>query len=155
MDENGKRVRHAWNNRDIPIILRRRHGKLRLRVPFKSIDPLWVGRTGAWLHASGKHHPEWHNQGRYWEVPQSWFNNLVDRLLRTYGKLHIIQPHREQEKCARRCKEAKGHICECSCLGKHHGEENMSGWLEITETFATRWGEEETACRLMILKPLG
>jgi hypothetical protein len=27
-------------------------------------------------------------------------------------------------KCDSRCQNATGHICECSCGGKHHGENN-------------------------------
>lgn len=30
----------------------------------------------------------------YWELPKSWFNDLVDRALQRYGKVYIIQPYR-------------------------------------------------------------
>jgi hypothetical protein len=35
-------------------------------------------------------------------------------------------------------------------MGANHGFGNDGSWFEVSETFATRWGEEELACRLMV-----
>jgi hypothetical protein len=82
-------------------------------------------------------------------LPKSWFNDLVDRALRLYGKVYIIQPYREQEICARACQEAQGHECQCSCMGANHGIGNDGSWFEVSDTFSSRWGERELACRLL------
>lgn len=51
--------------------------------------------------------PEWTGEKEaYWELPQGWFNDFVERALVRYGKVYIIQPYREQEICARACQEA-------------------------------------------------
>jgi hypothetical protein len=87
--------------------------------------------------------------GCHWELPKSWFNDFVDRALKRYGKVYIIQPYREQEICARACQEALGHECQCSCMGANHGIGNDGSWFEVSDTFSTRWGERELACRLL------
>ena len=82
-------------------------------------------------------------------LPKSWFNDFVDRALRRYGKVYIIQPYREQEICAQACQEAQGHECQCSCMGANHGIGNDGNWFEVSDAFSTRWGERELACRLL------
>jgi hypothetical protein len=62
------------------------------------------------------------------------------------AKLYIIQPYREQEKCSPSCQDAEGHECQCSCMGRYHGIGRVS------DTFATRWGDQELACRLLTVK---
>jgi len=109
------------------------------------------------LKGDKKLQPDWIKDKGYWETPHTWFNDLVNRLLRKFGKLYIIQPLREQEKCAPACLNAQGHICQCSCLGANHGAGNDGSWFEVSETFAVRWKEVSYACRLMVanqsLKP--
>jgi hypothetical protein len=91
----------------------------------------------------------WIDKHRYWELPKAWFNDFVDRSLSRYGKVYIIQPYREQEKCAPACQNATGHECQCSCMGEHHGAGNDGSWFEVSDTFATRWGDLHLACRLL------
>ncbi len=80
----------------------------------------------------------------------AWFSDLVERCLDRYGKVYIIQPFREQEKCAPACMNATGHDCQCSCMGANHGAGLAGGrWKVIDEAFATRWGDELIACRLL------
>ncbi len=87
---------------------------------------------------------------KYWEVPAAWFNDFVDRALERYSELYVIQPYREQEKCASACLNATGHECQCSCMGANHGAGNDGSWFEVNEAFATRWGDQVLACRRMI-----
>jgi hypothetical protein len=152
--ESAERLRQAWNQQTIPVILRRGKGfSLRLRVPINSNDPLWVGKTRHWIKGTGRRIPEWHRDGKFWEVPQSWLDDLIHRLLNKYRQLYVIQPYREQEICARACWDAKGHECQCSCMGANHGQGKSGSWLEVSETFATKWGDQEVACRLLKAKP--
>lgn len=144
-ESNSNELKHVWGQKGMPVVLRRngKGEKLRVRLPFSDDNRHWLqnGRrtTPAW---SGKH--------QCWELPKAWFNDFVTQALNRYGKLYVIQPYREQEKCSPACLNATGHECECSCMGANHGAGNDGSWFEVTETFATRWGEHELACRLMI-----
>jgi hypothetical protein len=48
------------------------------------------------------------------------------------------------------CLGAEKHECQCSCMGANHGAGNDGSWFEITDYFATRWGERSLACRLLV-----
>ena len=141
--ECGK-LRRIWNQEKIPVVLRRngKGEKLRVRLPYSN-------NNRGWLQNARRTSPEWLSELGCWELPKAWFNDFVDRALERYGKLYVIQPYREQEKCSPKCLEAVGHICECSCMGANHGAGNDGSWFEVNETFASRWGDRELACRLM------
>lgn len=147
MLDDREKIEGIWLQKTVPVIFRRGPGyPLLLRLPY-------VNGNYDWLRNQKHRKPKWlPGNKNYWELPASWFNDLVNRLLRRWGKLYIIQPHRKQEKCARACWEARGHECECSCLGEHHGSQNPSGkWFEVSDTFATKWQTKELACRLLKL----
>jgi len=146
-------LRRIWKQNDIPVIVRKGKGyKLRVKLPHPGDDFANRLRARALLQSirpKGRQ-PQWLDQFDGWELSQDWFSDLVDHLLKRFSKLYIIQPYREQEKCASRCMNARGHDCECSCMGAHHGAGGPNGgWFEVSETFATRWGESRLACRLM------
>ncbi|MGA1809429.1 MULTISPECIES: hypothetical protein [Sphingobium] len=149
------RLKAIWNQKEIPVFLRREEGRPRLRLPCNWNSYAHVALTRNWIRAGRHSIPESDYKRRYWEVPASWFNELLKQLLQEYGKLYVIQPFREQEKCSQMCWDAKGHECQCSCMGKNHGQGKSGHWLEISETFATRWGEMEYACRLLTMKKNG
>lgn len=143
--EGGERLRDIWNQGRIPVILRRgeKGEKLRVRLPYAQDNR-------EWLQNEKRTAPTWVGGERYWETPKGWFNDLVRRSLIRYERLYIIQPFREQEKCAPACMNAIGHECECSCMGANHGAGNDGSWFEVSETFATRWSGRHLACQLMI-----
>ncbi|WP_426313525.1 hypothetical protein ACN9MF_17980 [Methylobacterium fujisawaense] len=142
-------VERVWNQKFVPVAWRHneRGEKLWVRMPYASTNR-------AWLQKSGKKSPEWIQAHKRWETPKSWFDDLVDRFLERYGKVYIIQPFREQEKCSPACQNAKGHECQCSCMGANHGAGNDGSWFEVSETFATKWSETQLACRLLTKRPL-
>jgi hypothetical protein len=146
MEETRERILAAWNQKPIPVIVRRekKGEKLCVRLPYEK-------NNRQWLQKGRKNSPEWISEKKQWEIPKSWFNDLVERLLTKYKKLYIIQPFKEQQKCAPACMNATGHVCECSCMGANHGVGNDGSWFEVSDTFATRWGEAHVACRLMTL----
>jgi len=119
--------------------------RLRARLPYAETNR-------AWLQNGRRTRPIWVSSKQYWELPKAWFNDFVNRCLERYGKVYIIQPYREQEKCAPACLNATGHECECSCMGQNHGAGNDGSWFEVSETFATRWGNRQLACRLLTAK---
>lgn len=145
---DNEELMHVWNQHEIPVILRRT-GKgqlLRMRLPYADSNRIW-------LQGGRRISPTWIASKRYWELPKAWFNDVVERALRTYGQIHVIQPYREQEKCSPACLNASGHECQGSCMGRNHGAGNDGTWFEISETFATRWGDQMLACRLMKISP--
>lgn len=139
--------RSVWNQGTIPVIIRRtgKGEQHRLRLPYFVDNREWLGN-------GRRTRPAWISENRYWEIPKSWFNDFIDRGLRRFGELWIIQPYREQEVCAPACQNAKGHECQCSCMGANHGLGSDGSWFEVNEAFATKWGEKEWACRLLTIR---
>lgn len=125
------------------MILRRPQGeRLRMRLPYAEDNR-------GWLREGRRSKPEWLAAYQCWELPKAWFNGLVDSSLLRFGAVYVIQPYREMEKCAPACLNAKGHECECSCMGQNHGQGSDGTWFEVSETFAFRWGPQHLACRLL------
>lgn len=128
----------------IPVLYRAgsKGTKLRVRLPYAVTNR-------AWLQSFGRRNPVWLSERKIWEVPKSWFDDMVEAALKKYGRLYVIQPYREEERCSPQCLNAVGHECQCSCMGANHGQGNDGSWFEVSETFATRWGERTLACRLL------
>ena len=145
--EDRRRIEEIWRQSRIPVIYRGGKGKkVLLRLPYRDGNRNWI-RNGK------RTDPEWDASKKYWTCPASWFNDLVKRAVPEWGSLYIIQPYREQEKCAPACWNAEGHECQCSCMGANHGSHSSgSGWAIISETFATRWNNADLACRLLTHK---
>lgn len=134
----------VWNQKRVPVVFRsgRKGSKLAIRLPFAT-------GNRQWLQNGKRITPDWRGDRQCWQTPVAWFNEFVERALARYGKLYVIQPYREQEKCSPACLNATGHECQCSCMGANHGAGNDGSWFEVTDTFATRWGERRYASRLM------
>jgi len=131
------RLLDVWNQTKTPVVLRRpgRGAKVRVRLPYAKDNRFWLKNGNLhdphWIDGDGK---------RYWEIPKAWFNDFVARALEKYGQLYVIQPYREQEKCAPACMNAVGHECQCSCMGQNHGAGQHGHWFVVSDTFAMRWG---------------
>jgi len=139
-----EQLKQIWNQQNIPVVLRSGgKEKLKTRVPYSKDNR-------AWLKVGHRIDPEWDKEKKYWALPKSWFNDIVIKCIEKHGRVYVIQPYREQEKCAPACWNAKGHECNCSCMGANHGSQGENAdWLVISDAFATRWGEKEYACRLL------
>jgi hypothetical protein len=146
-DIETERIKQIWGQARVPVLVQRGKGKPpHCRLPYepKKRD------NRAWIRNGRRTDVRWDRERKYWEFPQAWFNDLVDRCLEEFGKVYIIQPYREQEKCAPACWNAMGHECQCSCMGENHGAGSAAGrWKIVSDTFATRWGEATFACRLL------
>jgi len=142
MPDDLQRLRQVWNQQQVPVIMRNSKSRPRMRLPFADDNRHWIehGRSTRAV---------WMRDKKQWEVPKSWFNDLVQRSLDRYGSLYIIQPFVEQEKCAPACMHAKGHVCQCSCMGANHGAGMTSDWLVISDNFAVRYERSMVACRLL------
>lgn len=153
MDNNQEKLKEIWNQRQIPVILWRtgKGEKVRLRLPYTK-------NNRDWLKADRRINPEWCEKPlKCWEIPKSWFNDVVERSLDRWGKTYIIQPYRESQICTPSCRNAQGHDCECSCMGLNHGmgdeKAKEDGWFMTSDGFAVMWGNKMLASRLLIRKP--
>lgn len=148
------RLRAIWKQNELPVILRMEDGHpLRIKIPGNHSNLMWRLSAAHWIRANRQRKPKWDCRYKCWEAPKSWLNDLVRQVLLGYKKFYLIQPYREHEKCAPACFNAKGHDCECSCMGANHGAGGPgAGWFTVSDAFATRWGERHLACRLMVLK---
>lgn len=147
LTHNSSLLKRIWNQKIIPVIFRSlSERKVRIRVPFNSDNREWIKE-------GHRNKPKWDINQKCWILPNSWFNDIVNKCIDKYSKVYIIQPFRKQEKCAPACWNAKYHECNCSCMGANHGNRSPNNdWLIISETFATKWGEKEYACRLLSTK---
>lgn len=94
----------------------------------------------------------WNQEKRYWIVPAAWYDKLVEKALKKFGRVYLIQVYRELQVCAPACWNARGYHCECSCMGANHGTGHPGGgWYELDETCALNWGIKTYACRLLKL----
>lgn len=143
-----ERIEKIWFQPEVAVTYRRGKGKpLLVRLPYHPTNRHW-------LQNGRRNKPKWNNEKKYWTIPYAWLDDTIKRSLERWGSMYLIQPYREQEKCARACWEAGCHECSCSCGGANHGSQNPYGrWHEVSETFATRWHNAELACRLLTKKP--
>ncbi len=141
------KIKRIWSQPVIPVIYRQAKGKpLSLKLPYHADNRVW-------LQNGGRTKPKWDKERKHWVLPYAWLNRLVESTLHRWGKLYIIQPYRVQEKCAPACWNAEGYECQCSCMGENHGMGDPGGkWFVVDDTFATKWGEQEYACRLLVKK---
>jgi hypothetical protein len=134
---DSSRLVAVWQQQNIPVAWRS-GGKgqpLLAKLPYRPDNR-------AWISSIGRNRPQWNAANKYWEIPKSWFNALVDRSLQRFGSIYVVQPFREQEKCAPACMNAKGHECQCSCMGANHGAGNDGSWFErryIARLSVLRW----------------
>lgn len=139
-------IREKWRHQTIPMAIRsdEKGTKVLVHLPFADGNKIWV-------RSLGKTKPEYIRDQQAWELPKSWFNIFVEAALERYGKLYVVQPYRAFEVCAPACRNAKGHDCNCSCMGQNHGAGDEGGWFDVSETFSIRWGQKEMALRLMTM----
>lgn len=144
MDKQDSRLRKIWLQTEIPVIYRQtRPYPVLVRLPYS------VGNY-KWVRGDARHKPKWDPKYKCWETPVSWFDDLIQRSLKRFGKVYVVQLHKEHQKCAPACWDAKGFHCECSCMGENHGSGHLGGnWHEVSETFAFQWGPRQYACRLI------
>lgn len=127
-------IQEIWRQTDIPVVYRpTKTGALMVRLPYQEDNKRW-------LRAGRRSKPKWIAQKKYWELPRSWFSDLITRLLCDFGDTYLIQAHNELEVCAPACWSAQGFECNCSCLGAHHGEGMPGGrWYVVSDACAVTW----------------
>jgi hypothetical protein len=147
MGQKDPTLRIIWKQARIPVVYRQARPKpILVRLPFSPDNY-------SWLRGNHHHRPKWDRQHKCWETPAAWFDDLIRRVLNRYRQVYVIQVHREQQKCAPACWNAKGFHCECSCMGVRHGTGDPGGnWHAVSENFAFQWGPRQYACRLIVAR---
>ena len=141
--ENRQRLAAIWRQGAIPVLFRQSSGPLLVKFERFLGDRSWLRRDRQRI-------PRRNEKFFCWSTPRSWLDGLVDQFLERDGMVYIIQPLKRQQKCAPACVNALHHDCECSCMGENHGSGHLGrSWKVISEVFATKWSEEELACRLI------
>ena len=140
-------VKTIWNNKHTSVV-HRPDGKrdIRIRLPYAKDNRSYLGG------GTRKQEPVWDKESKFWSIPRSRFNEVVDLILQRHGRVYIIQPYVETEKCAPACRNATGHECQCSCLGANHGSANDGSWFDISESLSLRHGKKTLGCRLLTVK---
>lgn len=143
--ETARDAGQIWRQGVIPVLYRDTAARqLLCKLPYAADNRQWI-------QAEKVRHPEWIPRYHSWRIPQRWLNELVPRALIRFGAVYLIQPYRTQEQCAPACWDAHGFLCECSCLGEHHGENTLAadGWHIVSDACAIRWGHKQLSCRLL------
>jgi len=139
-------LREIWNNGQIPVIY---FGKsLFLRLPLEEEKYFQERETFIWMRSFGRIYPRWSIK-KCWILPKAWFSKVAKGAKERFGSVYVIQEYREFEKCAPSCWNAVGLDCQCSCLGKNHGNSVSGNWIIISETFALKWKGRTLSVRLI------
>ena len=136
-------INKIWRNGTIPVVYRPGNNDIKIKLPYAE------GNRKFLKGGTRKREPVWDKKKKFWKLPKSRFNNIVDDILNRYKRVYIIQPYTETEQCAPACMNAQGYECQCSCLGANHGAGNDGRWFEISESLALKYGEDILGCRLL------
>jgi hypothetical protein len=111
---------------------------------------LWVwmpndlGRGRGWLleQLGERVRPVWLPEQRRWEVARHHLRTLAFALTEKYGTVDVFLEYRATTICDKRCREAVGEDCECSCVGEFHGNITWAGWIEVGDTVLIKPGRQ-------------
>jgi hypothetical protein len=144
MERQDPKLKEIWRQNKIPVVYRRERPKpVLVKLPY-------ADDNFSWLRGERRHKPKRNEQYKCWEIPVSWFDDIIQEALSSFGQVFVIQLYKELQKCAPSCWDAKGFHCECSCMGANHGTGHPgSNWYEVSDTFAFEWGPIKYACRLV------
>lgn len=144
MTTQDPRLRKIWFQSEIPAVYRPEKSQaLLIRLPYAADNRVW-------LKADHRNNPKWNGQHKRWETAKSWFEGIVRRALKRFGRVYVIQPFRAQQTCAPACWDAAGFTCGCSCMGQNHGSGNPAGrWYIISEALAVHWGPRQYSFKLL------
>jgi hypothetical protein len=85
MDAQDPRLREIWRQKVIPVVYRQvRPEPVLLRIPY-------APNNFEWVRGEKRHKPDWNAKFKCWETPVSWFDELIERTLRKFGKVYVIQ----------------------------------------------------------------
>lgn len=142
METDRQKIERIWKQTSIPVAFRpaAQGAKCMVKFPYRT-------DSKDWLKKGRRSRPKWNPTKKCWEIPMAWFNDFVERAMKEWGQIYIIQPYKRAEKCAPACMNATYHECECSCMGVNHGKGQHGNWMVVNDAFAVKYGQSELACR--------
>ena len=72
--------------------------------------------------------------GDRWHLPRNCLVKLVIAGIDRYGYVVVWRDMSRLSRCTRKCLEAEGIECDCSCMGENHGAGVDDGWFERVGT---------------------
>jgi hypothetical protein len=84
MERQDPKLREIWSQKKIPIAYRQAESLL-IRLPFAPNNRFW-------LKDNHRKAPAWDTRYKCWQAPRAWFENVVQRILKRFGKVYVIQP---------------------------------------------------------------
>jgi hypothetical protein len=88
-----------------------------------------LGRRRLWLleQLGERVRPVWLAEQRRWEVARYHLHILAAALAERFGAVDVFLEYGANRICDKRCREALGDDCECSCCGEFHGGGTWAG----------------------------
>ncbi|MGW7296072.1 hypothetical protein ACWGIB_27265 [Streptomyces xiamenensis] len=65
--------------------------------------------------------PEWNTTAKRWEIARPHLKTVVSALIDRFEEADVYLEFSTTERCDKRCEEAVGDDCTCSCMGENHG----------------------------------
>lgn len=88
----------------------------------------------------------------YWTIYRQHLTLVAEAIAIRDGEVHIEMHYSLSEQCDRRCQQARGDECTCSCEGKHHGEALHASWIEVGPTTLVRSQGMKVVTRVLTRK---
>lgn len=106
-------------------------GRLRLwRLPYQRDNRGWLKEQ-----LGDRIRPSWvKGSPGHWETARAHLMPLLRALVGRFGQVEVWLEFSRTQKCDKRCRDATGDECVCSCLGMYHGGIWGRGWFEVGET---------------------
>ncbi|MFS1303986.1 endonuclease domain-containing protein [Streptosporangium longisporum] len=93
-----------------------------------------------WLHQIvGIRSPRLHNDR--WQLPRNCLVKLVTAAIDRYGYIVVWRDMSKLSRCSKKCLEAEGVECDCSCMGAHHGGSSDVWFERVGDVVVANLGE--------------
>lgn len=102
----------------------------------KTIRPTWVDAPAG--------RPRWEG---YWTISREHLTEVAEAIAIRDGHVEVEMHYSTSEQCDRRCQNAEGDECTCSCEGRYHGNNHHASWLEVGDTTLVRGGGSKIVTR--------
>lgn len=118
---------------EVPMIWLPQDGQVIAKIPARKGNR-W------WLHETVRIRSPRLDGGR-WHLPRNCLVRLVTAAIDRYGYVVVSRDMSKLSRCNRRCLEATGVYCDCSCMGAHHGADSISWFERVGDVMVADLGE--------------
>lgn len=85
----------------------------------------------------------------HWEIAREHLTDVAEAIAIRDGRVDIQMHYSTTEQCDRRCQEAEGDECTCSCEGKFHGNNQHASWIDVGSTTLVRGSGSKLVTRVL------